>query len=59
MTSRMHHIHGEAVTRIFALLINIYSVTKVVTIANASKEACQRIVNAYYIRLEEFGMLNE
>ncbi|CAD8168508.1 unnamed protein product [Paramecium pentaurelia] len=59
MTNRKHHIYGEAVTRIFSLLINLHSVSKIVAIMNASKEACQKIVSTYFSRLEDYGILSE
>ncbi|CAD8080310.1 unnamed protein product [Paramecium sonneborni] len=59
MTNRKHPIFGEAVTRVFSLLINLHSVSKVVAIITASKEACQKIVNTYFARLEDFGILAE
>lgn len=49
MTNRKHHIYGEAVTRVFSLLINLHSgniinyiilVSKITTIINVSKEVC-------------------
>lgn len=67
MTSRLYHIHGEPVTRVFSLLINLssgtqfiqYSVSKIVAIEKAGKEACKKIVNVYFQRLEDFGSLSQ
>ncbi|CAK70017.1 unnamed protein product (macronuclear) [Paramecium tetraurelia] len=59
MTNKKHHIYGESVTRVFSLLINLHSVSKIVAIINASKEACQKIVSTYFARLEDYGILAE
>ncbi|CAD8161380.1 unnamed protein product [Paramecium pentaurelia] len=59
MTNKKHHIYGESVTRVFSLLINLHSVSKIVAIINTSKEACQKIVSTYFTRLEDYGILIE
>lgn len=49
-----YHVHG--MTNIFSLLINIYSVSRVTVVSTTSKDACDKIVQKIFQRLEEYGV---
>ncbi|KAM3140342.1 hypothetical protein pb186bvf_007502 [Paramecium bursaria] len=56
MTNKYSHIN-QNVTKVFDILINLHSVSRIQAISEACKDACQKIVTTYFTRLEDFGTL--